>query len=138
MRMSNQTPKPVPATHKDLAEKPLLAIVSTTLKDGTPQASPVWFNVDADGYFYFNTAQGRVKARALEAHPYASVLIMDPANQFRYLAVRGPVEASIEEGRAHINLLCQRYTGNPVYTFSPPTEVRIRYKLSPQHVLANG
>lgn len=131
-------PKPIPASHTDLVEKPLLANLAVTLADGTPQVTPVWFNTDEAGHFYFNTAKGRLKAKALEGVKYAAILIMDPTNTFRYLAIRGPVVASEAEGRAHINALSKRYTGNPVYGFGPPDEVRIRYMLTPEHVSAIG
>lgn len=130
--------KHIPDSHRDLIDRPLIASLAITLSDGTPQVTPVWFHVE-DGYFYVNTAKGRVKEKALARRPYAALLVMDPSSPYRYLAVRGPVvETSEAEGRAHINLLSKRYTGNPVYRFGPPDEVRIRYKIAPAFVLAEG
>lgn len=132
-------PQPVPKSHRDLIERPVVAALGTTLSNDTPQVTPVWFNTDADGYFYFNTAKGRVKEKALANKPYVALLIVDPTNPYRYLAIRGPiVEASPAEGRAHINALSQRYTGNPTYKSGTPDEQRIRYKVSPQFVSVMG
>ena len=76
----------IPASHRDLVERPLLAMLATTLPDGTPQVTPVWFSYDGQ-HFYFNTAQGRLKARAIEKTPYGAILIIDPNNGFRYTVV---------------------------------------------------
>jgi PPOX class probable F420-dependent enzyme len=130
--------KAIPPTHKDLIDKPVLAYVAVTLGDHTPQVTPVWFMQEADGTLSFNTAEGRVKAKALAKTPYAALLIMDPANQFRYIAARGPVEVIPDADRGHINALCMRYTGNPVFTFGPPTEKRIKYKMKIAHLAASG
>ncbi|MBU6359754.1 MAG: PPOX class F420-dependent oxidoreductase [Chloroflexota bacterium] len=127
----------IPSSHRDLVERPLLAMLATTLPDGTPQVTPVWFSYDGQ-HFYFNTAQGRLKARAIEKTPYVAILIMDPNNGFRYIQVRGSVTANEAEGRANINELCLRYTGSPVYKFGPPDEVRIKYTLTPEHIQVLG
>lgn len=128
----------IPDSHRDLVDRPLIASLAITLSDGTPQVTPVWFHVE-DGYFYVNTAKGRVKEKALARHPYAALLVIDPSDPYRYLAVRGPVvEASEAEGRAHINLLSKRYTGNAVFRSNSPNEVRIRYKIAPAFILAEG
>lgn len=139
MTIKHVQPQPVPQSHRDLIERPVVAALGATLSDGTPQVTPVWFNTDSDGYFYFNTAKGRVKQKALAKNPYVALLVVDPSNPYRYLAVRGPVvEASEAEGRAHINALSQKYTGNPVYKSGPPSESRIRYKVAPQFVSVMG
>lgn len=127
----------IPESHRYLVERPLLAMLATTLPDGTPQATPVWFSYDGT-HFYFNTAKGRLKARAMEKTPYVALTIVDPQNGFRYIQVRGPVVASEDVGRANINALCQRYTGSPIYTFGPPDEVRIKYTLTPEHIQVLG
>ena len=69
-RMS--TPKAIPATHIDLLERPLLAALATTLPNGTPQVTPVWFNYE-DGHVQVNSAAGRLKDRAIRAKPNATL-----------------------------------------------------------------
>lgn len=134
----NVEPKPVPEKYQDLVEQPLITALATTLSDGTPQVTPVWFNYD-NGYFYFNTARGRLKDKAVRANPYVALTIVDPENPFRWLAVRGPVVEITEEGaREHIDFLSKRYTGRDKYTLSSPDEVRVKFKIAPEHVAANG
>ncbi len=129
----------VPDALRDLIDRPLLVMLGTTLPNNTPQVTPVWF-YEEGGYFYFNTAVGRLKDKAIRANPYVSLLVMDPDNGFRYLQVRGPVVEFLEgeAGRAGINRLAGRYTGNPIYSFGPPEELRVHYKVKPEHILAFG
>jgi PPOX class probable F420-dependent enzyme len=137
--MSTESTKlPIPESHHDLIARPLLAHLATTLPDGTPQVTPVWFDYE-DGHFFFNTAVGRLKDKAIRKNPYIAFTVIDPVDGFYYLAVRGPVvEISEEHGRAHIDRLARRYTGAEKYTFGPPEEARVRYKVAPEHVLAFG
>src|SRR3954453_19289856 len=90
-------PKTIPESYHDLLERPLIMALATTLRDGTPQVTPIWFNF-AGGYIYFNTASGRVKDRAIRQTPYVALTIVDPDNIYRYLAIRGPIVEISEEG----------------------------------------
>jgi PPOX class probable F420-dependent enzyme len=129
------TSKPIPPTHIDLLERPLLAALATTLPNGTPQVTAVWFNFE-DGYVHVNSAAGRLKDRAIRAKPYLALMVIDPQNAGRYIQVRGPVVTITEEGAdAHINALSHRYTGKD-YTFTPG-QVRVRYVMEIEHVDAH-
>ena len=124
--------KSIPPSHIDLLERPLLAALATTLPNGTPQVTAVWFNY-ADGQVHINSAAGRLKDRAIRAKPYLALMVMDPQNPGRYIQVRGPVVTITEEGGdAHINALSHRYTGKD-YTYTPG-QVRVRYVMDIEHV----
>jgi PPOX class probable F420-dependent enzyme len=126
------TPKPIPEAYRDLVDRPLFASLATTLPDGTPQVTPIWFSYE-DGYFFINTAVGRLKDRAIRAKPYVALMILDPDNGYRYLQVRGPVvEIDEASGVAHINALSHRYTGKD-YNL-PAGQARVRFKMAPEHV----
>lgn len=132
---TNPQPKAIPESHLDLLEQPNVASLATTLPDGTPQVTPIWFSYD-QGYILFNSAAGRLKDRAMRANPYVAFTIIDPTNIYRFLAIRGPVVEITEEGaRAHIDALAKRYTGADKYP-GPATETRVIYKVAPEHVLA--
>ncbi len=137
MSENTQQPKAIPASHQDLIDQPIVASLGTTLPDGTPQVTPVWFDFDG-GYLYFNSAAGRLKDKAVRKQPYVALTMVDPNNPYRYIAVRGPVvEITEEGGRDHINQLSKRYTGSDVYQ-GPPTETRVKYKVQPEHVTTMG
>ncbi|MFQ3630523.1 PPOX class F420-dependent oxidoreductase [Roseiflexus sp.] len=128
----------IPESHRDLLERPLIMILATTLPDGTPQATPVWFHFE-DGYIYVNTAVGRLKDRAIRAHPYVALVVVDPDNIYRYIQIRGPVvEVDEEHGRAHIDYLAQRYTGAERFTPNSPDERRVRFKIAPEKINVMG
>jgi PPOX class probable F420-dependent enzyme len=126
----------IPEAFLDLLERPLYATLATTLADGTPQATIIWFNYE-NGKIYFNSAAGRLKDRAIRARPYVSFVVLDPENPFRYIQVRGPVTNITEEGGdEHINALSHRYTGKDYDLV--PGQVRVIYTIEPEHVDSHG
>lgn len=132
-----RSPKPIPPSHIDLLERPIIAALATTLPNGTPQVTAVWFNY-ADGQIHINSAAGRLKDRAIRARPYVALMVIDPQDPYRYIQVRGPVVTITEEGGdAHINALSQRYVGKD-YTAVTPGQVRVRYVIDPEHVDVHG
>lgn len=125
-------PVEIPESHKDLLERPLIAALATTMPDGTPQVTAVWFNY-ADGLIYFNSARGRVKDRNIRARPYVALMVYDPQSPTRYIQIRGPIiEQDEEHGPEHIDFLSRRYDGKP---WTPvPGQRRVRYALRPERV----
>ena len=56
----------IPEKYLDLlTRKKAFAAIATTMPDGSPQVTPVWFDFK-DGKLRVNTARGRVKARNLK------------------------------------------------------------------------
>lgn len=123
----------------DLITRPIVASLGTTMADGTPQVTPVWFSY-VDGLFYVNAAAGRIKDRNIKARPYVALMIVDTTQPYRYVAIRGPVIdiSDGDIGQTHINELSFRYTGNKTYQFAAPGEVRVRYTIQPAHISTNG
>jgi len=123
----------IPATHKDLFEKPAFANLGTLMPDGRPQVTPVW--VDFDGHYVIvNSAKGRQKDKNLRRDGRVSLAISDPANPYRYLEVRGKVAEIVEKGAdEHIDKMAKKYLGKDKYPFRQPGEVRVMYKIEPEH-----
>jgi len=122
--------KNIPEDFQDLfADKTqAFLFLSTTMGDGSPQVTPVWFNTDGE-YLLVNSAKGRTKDRNMRARPRVAAAIMDPQNSYRYIQLRGEVIEITEEGaREHINALSKKYTGNDEYP-GPPEETRVTYKI---------
>ena len=128
----------IPEKYLDLFKKKAFANLGTIMSDGSPQVTPVW--VDYDGkYVRFNSAVGRVKDRNVRRDPRVSLSILDPENPYRYLAIRGRVVEITQNGADdHINSLTQKYTGQPVYPYRQPGEVRVTYKIEADNVSALG
>ena len=72
-----------------LAE-PRNAIVIGIRRDGTPQATPNWFNWDGQ-HFSISTTRKRAKYPIFKRDPRVTLLI-DDADTRRYVAVSGTVE----------------------------------------------
>ena len=122
----------IPETYLDLlTTKKAFSNLATTLKDGSPQVTPVWFDYTG-GKIRVNTARGRVKARTLKPGVRVALAIMDPDNPYRYLQVRGQVVSATESGAdAHIDSLAKKYLGQDKYPFRQQGEVRVMYEIEP-------
>lgn len=125
----------VPESHRHLLTdaKRAYAYLATILPDGSPQVTPVWFDVEG-GVFRINTVRGRVKDRNMTARPRVALLIHDPDDPFRYVMVRGEVVEAREDGAAeHIDRLSKKYLGTPFPWFRPG-DVRVTYSIRPTRV----
>jgi PPOX class probable F420-dependent enzyme len=132
-------PAQIPASHADLLrpEKKAFAHLAVVDRKGEPRVTPMWFDYDGQNII-FNTARGRVKDRILHEHPVVAVDIPDPNNPYRYIQIRGPVVSESEEGGYdQISRLNQKYHGHPNYP-KTPGEVRVTYKVRPEHVATMG
>jgi PPOX class probable F420-dependent enzyme len=114
-------------------EKKAFANLALTLRDGTPQVTPIWFDYE-DGLIVINTARGRVKDKVLRRRPIVALSVFDPQDPYRYLLFKGPVvDESEEGGYERICDLNLKYRGNPKYPL-PPGQVRVTYKIRPDSV----
>ncbi len=128
----------IPPEQADLlaTEKRAFAYLALTLKDGTPQVTPVWFEWDGECVIV-NTARGRVKDNVLKRHPTVAVAISDPQNPYRYLQIKGEVVTEDEAGgRAMIDTLSQKYLGKPYPGYKG--ETRVTYRIKPLRVESNA
>jgi PPOX class probable F420-dependent enzyme len=82
----------IPASHSDLLEA-RVATLATVGSDGYPQLSEVWF-LSEDGTVRLSLNNSRQKVKNLVRHPKCTLFILDVANTFRYLELRG--EALVE------------------------------------------
>jgi PPOX class probable F420-dependent enzyme len=129
----------IPEAYLDLlTTKVAFANLATVLKDGSPQVTPIWFDYTG-GKIRINTARGRVKARILKPAVRVAMAIMDPANPYRYIQIRGRVLTATEKGAdAHIDSLAKKYLGKDKYPFSQPGDVRVTYEIEPTSAQAMG
>lgn len=127
----------IPDTHIDLLrrEAKAYAVLALTMADGTPQATPIWFDWDGT-HIVINTARRRVKDRILHKHPKVAVTIWDPRDPERYLQLRGHVVFESEQGGYdQICDLREKYQGDRNFP-KRPGEVRVTYKILPENVYA--
>jgi PPOX class probable F420-dependent enzyme len=121
-----------------LTTKKPLANIATTMPDGSPQVTPVWFDY-TNGKIRINTARGRVKAKNMKVGSKVALSIVDPDNAFRYIGIRGPVVAEDEKGAAaHIDSLAKKYLNQDKYPFRTPGEKRVTYVIEPASIHTMG
>ena len=105
---------PVPASHLDLLERPVVGVLTTMLPDGQPQSSLVWADYDGS-CARVNTTLERRKGRNLIADPRVSLLVVDPDDTSRFVAIRGTAELVTEGAEVHLDEITRRYTRHPGY-----------------------
>lgn len=128
----------IPVKYLDLFEKKSFASLATLMPDGRPQVTPVWCDFDGS-HVIVNSAKGRRKDLNMRAEPRVSLAIIDPDNPYRYLEVRGTVTEITEEGAdAHIDKMAKKYMNLDAYPYRQPTEVRVIYRIKPEHCSSMG
>lgn len=107
---------PIPASHLDLLTRPICGVLTTIGRDGQPQSSLVWVDVDTDGgCARINTSLERQKGRNLLANPKVSLLVVDPDNTARFIQIRGDAELVIAGALDHLDAVTRKYTPHPAF-----------------------
>ncbi len=118
---------------KLLKEKNLV-FLATIMKDGSPQVSPVWADLE-DDHIMVNTAEGRIKHTNVLRDPRVAISIVDQNNPLDMIAIRGRVEEIIPDyDYQHANKLTKKYLGLDKYPFRRDGEKRIIFKIKPEKV----
>ena len=130
------------ATLKDdqrrfIDENAFVGTVTTLREDGSPHSTIVWVDVE-DGKISFNTATGRAKPKHLEHDPRASLLVVDPQDTHKWVAVSGAAQVTEDGADAQIDKLAKKYIGKDEYPWRTPTERRLKVLIEPEHVDAAG
>jgi PPOX class probable F420-dependent enzyme len=128
----------IPEKYRDLFNKRAFASLGTLMPDGRPQVTPVWCDFDGE-HVIFNSAKGRQKDRNVRRDPRVAMAIVDPDNPYRYLEIRGRVVEITEQGAdAHIDKMAKKYLDVDKYPYRQPGEVRVIYKIQPEHTTMMG
>ncbi|HLB18617.1 MAG TPA: PPOX class F420-dependent oxidoreductase [Gaiellaceae bacterium] len=120
-----------------LDESPYVGVATTLREDGSPHSTIVWVDVEGDKVS-FNTARGRLKPKNLERDPRASLLMVDPNDSYKWVAVSGPAELTEEGADAQIDKLAKKYLGKDEYPWRNPAETRVKVLIEPEKVDASG
>ena len=110
-------------------ENPFVGVVTTLQRDGSPQSTVDWVDVDDEGVS-INTAHGRVKPRNLEHDPRLSLVVVDPNDPYRWFKVlaagsstRAPTRRSTACRRSTRAATCTR-AGSPASAGSRCASIR--------------
>lgn len=128
----------IPASHADILETTALAHVATIGANGAPQNNPVWFGWDGT-HLMFSQRTDRQKLRNVRARPQVAVSIVDPADPYRYLEIRGTVTDIVDDpDKAFINSMAQKYLDVPINPWEQPGEQRVVVKIRPDSTTSMG
>lgn len=101
----------IPAHLVPLLEEPNYGHLGTIRPDDTVQVNPMWFLYDGETIRFTHTTK-RAKYRNLMRNPAMSLSILDPANAFSYVEVRGRLVEVIPDPEGDFYVVLGRRYGN--------------------------
>jgi PPOX class probable F420-dependent enzyme len=122
-----------PDSHSDLLDAQV-ATLATIGGDGLPQLTEVWFLHDG-GELKTSLNTARLKTRNLMRRPACALMILDLANPYRYLSVRGRAEITPDDDYAFAKKLGAKYNAD-VSDHDGPGESRVVVTIVPGSVYA--
>lgn len=115
-----------------------LGHVATLGPDGEPQNNPVWFDWDGT-HLRFSQTTTRQKLKNVQRDPRVAVSIVDPANPYRYLELRGTMTAvEPDPDKAFIDRMAHKYLGQEKYPWNRPGDERVVIVVKPEHSSSMG
>ena len=120
-----------------LQDIPFVGTVSTLRADGSPHSTVVWIDATDDAVL-FNSPHTGAKVRHIRADPRISVVVIDPAEMYRWVGVTGTAEIVEEGADDHIDRLAKKYLGADTYPFRRPDEQRVTVRITPTQVAGIG
>ena len=117
---------------RSLFENRNFAFVATSMKDGSPQITPTWVDIEGS-LILINTALGRLKQKNLKRDPRIAVAVADKNNPYEMVTVRGEVVEQVtgEAAETHIDKLAKKYIDKDKYPGRAPGEKRVLLKIKP-------
>jgi PPOX class probable F420-dependent enzyme len=123
----------IPDSHRDLLEAKFASLV-TIGGDGFPQVTEIWFLYE-DGELKLSLNDSRRKTKNLVARPKCSLFILDLANPYRYLDVRGRARIEPDDDYAFARRVGAKYDAD-LKVHDQPGESRVTVTIEPVNVYA--
>jgi PPOX class probable F420-dependent enzyme len=114
------------------------AFVSILMKDGSPQISPTWVDIEKNHEYSIlvNTAVGRIRHKNVSRDPRLAIPIINSSNPYEMVTIRGKVTEQLTQDAAeeHIDKLAKKYLGVDTYPGRSPGEKRVILKIRPEKI----
>ena len=121
-----------PDSPRDLLDAEV-ATLGTIDSRGFPQLSEVWFLFD-EGEVKVSLNTTRLKTTNMQERPKCSLFILDLANPYRYLEVRGHARIEADEDYAFADKVGAKYGGTDLRTIDKPGDSRVVLTIEPVNV----
>ena len=131
------TVKNLTAREQAFLENSYVGVVTDLRPDGSPHSTVVWVDVDDDGPS-FNTAWPRAKPRYLDVDPRVSLVVLDPQDPYRWIAITGTTTMTDDGANDQIDRLSKKYTGREKYANHREGETRVSVRISPTWIESRG
>jgi PPOX class probable F420-dependent enzyme len=123
-----------PDSHADLLDAQV-ATLATIDGKGYPQVTAVWFLHD-DGEIKLSLNTARLKTKHLAKRPECSLFILDLANPYRYLEIRGRAKLEPDPDYAFAKKVGAKYGGADLSEHDGPDDSRVIVTIEPVNVAA--
>jgi PPOX class probable F420-dependent enzyme len=120
-----------PESHRDLLDAQF-ATLATLGRDGIPQLTEVWFLYD-EGEIRTSLNTSRLKTKNLRRRPECSLFLLDLANPYRYMDIRGRARIEPDDDYAFARKLGAKY-GADVRDHDAPGDSRVIVTIEPTNV----
>ena len=126
----------LPDSHRDLMDAPLTAILTTIGADGLPQSSAIWYWWE-DDRLLVSTKRWAAKFRNVQERPPVGFIVVDPANEFRYVEIRGRA-ATAEDPGCEVRDRIRAKHGIGADAPDPAEAERVVIAVDPSRIVAYG
>ena len=115
-------------------ESKALAHIATIGPDGGPHSSPVWFDWE-NNELKVSLYDSSQKMRNVKRDPRVSVSIVDPADAYRYVEIRGVVMSfERDTGLEFITRMAGKYLGLDHYPWHEEGQVEVTVTIKPTRI----
>ena len=123
----------IPDSHRDLLAAHF-ATLATVGDDGYPQLSEVWFLVE-DDQIAISLNSARQKTKNLSTEPACTVFLLDLANPYRYLEIRGTAVVTPDDDWAFADKVGAKYDAD-LRDHDAPGDRRVVVRIAPVRINA--
>ena len=110
---------------KRLIDRPNFAHLATLMPDGSPQSVPVWVGRESE-HLVVCTGEASLKARNTRRDPRVAISIVDFANPYEEVQIRGRVvERRADRDFQTMDAVAHKYTGTPFPFRNPEGRVAL-------------
>jgi PPOX class probable F420-dependent enzyme len=110
------------------------AILSTITPSGAVQSTAIWFVHDvAAGTIVISITDARKKFRNLNANGTATFFLLDPANIWSYVEIRGSVTIEADPAKLSMAAVAAKHNAD-ISAYDQPGQIRQKVTLTPTRV----